>query len=74
MMRALPTHMVKNNFTNSEHWGIYSWRLISGTGFSPSIRPVMAMAELVAMRVHNPPAISSIDPERTERKPNNDKH
>jgi len=32
----------------------------------------MPMAALVAMRVYNAPAISWIDPERAERKPNRD--
>jgi hypothetical protein len=40
----------------------YSWKLISGWDFSPSIRPVTAMAVFVAMSVYNAPAIPSSEP------------
>jgi hypothetical protein len=50
----------------------YSWRVISGEGFSPRISPVTAMAVLVAMRVYKAPAISWSDPDLAERKPSGD--
>jgi len=74
MTRALPTQMVSTYVVISLIMNVrtYSWKPISGLGFSPRIRPVMLMAVLVAMRVYSAPAISWIDPERAERNPDHD--
>jgi len=74
MTRALPTQVISTYVVTPFIMNVqtYSWKPMSGLGLSPRIRPVILMAVLVAMRVYNAPAISWIDPERAERKPDRD--